>query len=262
MDLRRSGFTLVELLIVIGIIALLIAVLLPALSQARGAAKLTKCLAQQRELGQSIRLYSLDNGNWLPFGRFENYEGNTGQSMSWDDLLLMGRYGLHNKLLTFNDVRFFGIAGIKTPRLKCPNDPVDQYYVGDGTANPIAWRLTYGVVQGPGNGVGAFGYGNFTGQYGVKPIPPGKRYTQLGSDTLITSEYPAGNNGLGNGYGLIVSPQDQLQFVQSGVRRGLHGKRLTYSFADGHAAAIDPRETAGTGSLSTPKGGWTTKRGD
>jgi prepilin-type N-terminal cleavage/methylation domain-containing protein/prepilin-type processing-associated H-X9-DG protein len=262
MNQRRSGFTLVELLVVIGIIALLIAVLLPALSKARGAARLTKCLAQQRELSQSIRLYSMDYGNWLPFGRFENYNGNSSQSMSWDDLLLMGNYGIHNRRLSFDDVKFFGVARVKLPRLKCPNDPVDSYYVGDGTANPIAWRISYGVVTGSSNGIAAFGYGNFTGAFGVKPVQPGKRVTQLGSDSILSSEYPTSNNGVGNGYGLIPSPQSQLAFTKSSTRPGLHGNKLTYSFIDGHAAALDPRETIGTGSLSSPKGGWTAKRGD
>ena len=64
--LLRSGFTLVELLVVIGMIALLIALLLPALAAARREAQLLKCEAQLRTLGQLMVMHSLDHKGYFP----------------------------------------------------------------------------------------------------------------------------------------------------------------------------------------------------
>jgi prepilin-type N-terminal cleavage/methylation domain-containing protein len=64
---KRTGFTLVELLIVVGISAVLIAILVPALANARRSANRTACRASLRDIGMRLQMYLGESKNHLPW---------------------------------------------------------------------------------------------------------------------------------------------------------------------------------------------------
>src|SRR4051812_11768026 len=63
---RSRGFSLLELLVVIGIVALLLSLLLPVLSRVREAARTTTCLARLRSIGQAMLTYVGENDGYIP----------------------------------------------------------------------------------------------------------------------------------------------------------------------------------------------------
>ena len=77
-----QAFTLVELLVVIGIIALLISILLPALNKARQSASSLACQANLHSIGQGLVMYVGENHGSLPYGWWDGNNGAAGQILN------------------------------------------------------------------------------------------------------------------------------------------------------------------------------------
>jgi type II secretory pathway pseudopilin PulG len=84
----RVAFTLVELLVVIGIIAVLVSLLLPALGKARESAQTLACLSNLRQIGLGFALYAQNNDECLPPGDWNTTWGDTtNDQVTWYSLV-------------------------------------------------------------------------------------------------------------------------------------------------------------------------------
>ncbi len=137
---RRHGFTLVELLVVIGIIALLISVLLPALNRAREAGNTVKCLSNLRQIAQGIQSYAALHQGYLVPGWIGN---NNTAGMGLDNYATLLVSGKHvpapNQGSTTADFNKMESTGESV--FRCPNGIDIKHETGagaEGLGNPDA----------------------------------------------------------------------------------------------------------------------------
>jgi prepilin-type N-terminal cleavage/methylation domain-containing protein/prepilin-type processing-associated H-X9-DG protein len=228
MSNRKTGFTLIELLVVISIIALLIAILLPALQKAREAARITKCLSNERQIGIGFELYiqESDEGRyplWSP-GPGSGYNGEM-----WWFQSLAEYVGYENPAREgsspwywFPDKETGGVYWCPTYGANYPN-----------VTNRFQLAYSYACYTGSGHGIvpGAIG-GDPWWDY-AKPV----RAVQVKSPSKVTvmSEMVDPNTGIGDS-----ELDGHLTVGQATIgRHGGIGQSANFLFADGHAETLN-----------------------
>ncbi len=229
---RPRAFTLIELLVVVGIIAVLIAILMPAMQRARKAALGVQCLSNQRQIGLALMMYSNDNHFTLPLGVYSGISA--GGSKAWFRLLQGQRQSVAYIRYPGTDHPEGGFA--INPILTCPaanpNDPgtYGMYVTGGGTQrDPATIRIVI-----PGTVLFS----------GIK-----LNKVRQSSDFLLVGCTSGGTTGSPHLWTGNYIWNSFREGNTGGGRSGLwagHMNRVNGVFADGHAEACDKARLLGT----------------
>ncbi len=204
---RRAAFTLVELLVVIAIIALLAALLLPALSRAKGAALSAACKSNLHQIGLALILYVQDHGRYPPRWSSPVFPNGPNGFPFWDSRLLA--YASSNRLVFFCPAAAAGFQWTNTLQ------PSRCYgYNTDGT-DPMHTQghLTLGLN---GDWIAAGEWGGGLREDRVKVV----------SEMIAVGDYPAALDQDGDINVILNDPEDWLA--------ARHNQGANVLFCDSH----------------------------
>ncbi len=292
----QRAFTLIELLVVIAIIAILAAMLLPALAKAKAAAAKAKCSSNLKQLGTAITLFGEDHGYFPPAGdeTVQNHQ------ISWDSYINFYISGGH---LSQTDLDVGDLdPDFAPPILRCPSDTgpdtdwVAPYTAtvarktynmnGAGTIWQTQWQIPVNqvgyalpVIGAPGQqGVGVYWSSDAVSGPNAFNAPSYKTSVVVQpAGTILLAENPCGDNVVENIWPCIClgpysitsgsstqgNDGDMYQMDPNDAsNQGMalykqHGMKFNYLFHDNHVSAYAIEQTVGAGTTNAPKGMWT-----
>ena len=231
---RRKAFTLVELLVVIGIIALLIGILLPVLSKARESANTLVCATHLREIGMACFTYAADNKGKLPIP----IGGGVLNNKNYSAILMkpVNGYWGQRDFSQGTLVSYLTSPALAQKLFLCPSDSEPRYSAFPPAIADPAMPLTPDATI-----LRNFSYA-FNGKMAGGLTSGGGEYTGIKiseirrpSDKFLVLEVfmPASSNSIAVAYNVYG--------VSSAIFLSLrHGGKSNQCFADGHVQLFDP----------------------
>jgi prepilin-type N-terminal cleavage/methylation domain-containing protein/prepilin-type processing-associated H-X9-DG protein len=228
---HAAGFTLIELLVVVAIIALLVSILLPALSSAKEQGKKAKCGANLHSFGQAFQECWTENKDYGP---------------SWDDgeALTQTPWVLYSFADTLFDMRYMQDDKAQLcPRDERPDDAVRVRIASGGW--PYQSLMNFGGFETPRPG--------FRSSYGINAVMhfnfPEDRWRDATKQLLVADGWWAWIGSLNAAWALaprVLGYQPDFPFPGGASTLGIgwrHGKEMGANmlFRDGHVSYLTPR---------------------
>jgi len=238
----KRGFTLIELLVVIAIIAILAAMLLPALSAAKNRAQQTACLNNQKQLALGMMLYVVDGSDYLPGAASDGQGFHLEDWIYWRPAgysIAGSPPGVTTLALEKSPIVSLLRTGSSTNLFRCPMDMVDTYRQG---VTPYKYYASYsfnGIK--PGMSLEWDGSGQNPVNFRLTAVRSPSSKIMLAEEASDLNN-PKDNPIPGNVKGVIVDGRWAPSFTGAlgtgDVLTKRHSGRADVAFADGHVEAV------------------------